>query len=258
MQMQQQQQLLQDAGYVFTSQMDHQQHQQQQQQQQFIPAGTHYIHHHATGPVPISSYYPLYPSAQQQQLQQQHPHQLDQQYPMYFLPVRQTQAYNLPVQSNLVDVPTVQSSRPPTPPNPVMVPPSAAAAAAAYKEPAAPVYPPRSAAPGKSELPANMYRTAAAAAPPLIHMPSDQHQHQILGYHQMHHPSQSNVVAAAGAANYAYEFADPTHAQYYYAQPSAATYQTMTAAAAVGMSEASSQLPTESSKQQQIRTTQAL
>ncbi|XP_042504245.1 uncharacterized protein LOC122081269 [Macadamia integrifolia] len=259
-QMQQQQQL-QDAGYVFTPQLD--QHQLQQQQQQFIPAGSHYIHHHPTGPVPISSYYPLYHSAQQQQ--QQHPHQqLDQQYPMYYMPVRQTQAYNLPVQSNLGDASTVPSSRPPAPPVPAMIPPSAAA----YKEPAAPVYPPRSAALSKPELATNVYRTAAAAAaaaagPQFIHMSPDQHQQQILGYHQMHHPSQSIAVAAAGAGNYAYEFPDPTHAQIYYPQPSAATlppqYQTMTSAGAVVMSEASTQLPIDISKHQlQNRTSQPL
>ncbi|XP_042488132.1 uncharacterized protein LOC122068321 [Macadamia integrifolia] len=246
---QMQQQQLQDAGFVLHSQLDH------HQQQQFVPAGTHYIHHHATGPVPISSYYPMYPSAQQQL-----PQQLDQQYPMYFLPVRQTQAYNLPAQSNIGETPTVPSSRPPTPPSPAMI--NSSAAAAAFKEPAAPapvpVYPPRSAAPAKPESAANVYRTAATAAPPRIHMPSDQHQQQILGYHQMHYPSQSIAVAP----NYGYDFTDPAHSQIYYTQPSPATlapqYQTMTGAAAVAVSEASTQLPSENSKQQQIRTSQPL
>ncbi|XP_043698711.1 uncharacterized protein LOC122649574 [Telopea speciosissima] len=236
-----QQPQLQDAGYVLPSQLDY------HQQQQFIPAGTHYIHHHATGPVPVSSYYPMYPSAQQQQ---QLPHQLDQQqYPMYFLPVRQPQAYNLPVQSYVGDIPTVPSSRPSTPPNSAMV---TSAAAAAFKEPAAPVYPPRTATPpARPEAAANVYRTATTAAPPLIHMPSDQHQQQILGYHPMHHPSQSIAVAA----NYAYDFADPAHAQIYYTQPSVSTlapqYQTMTGAASAVASEATAQLPTDNSKQHQ-------
>ncbi|XP_010269543.1 PREDICTED: leucine-rich repeat extensin-like protein 5 [Nelumbo nucifera] len=251
-----QMQQVQDSGYALPSQLDqHQQQQQQQsQQQQFIHAGTHYIHHPATGPVPISSFYPMYPPPHPQQ----HHQQLDQHYPMYFLPVRQTQHYGLPVQSNLADSPAIPASRPPPPPSPAIIP-----TPAAYKEPAAPVYPTRPVPPLKPELAASMYRTAAAPAPPpLIHIPSDQHQQQYVGYHQMHHPSQSIAVAAAGTGNYAYEFADPAHAQIYYTQPTGATlppqYQTITSATGVVVSESSAQLPTESSKQQQIRTSQPL
>ncbi|XP_010279374.1 PREDICTED: uncharacterized protein LOC104613306 [Nelumbo nucifera] len=242
-----QMQQVQDSGHVLTPQLDqHQQH--QQQQQQFIHAGTHYIHQQ---PLPISSFYPMYPPPQPQQ----HHQQLDQHYPMYFLPVRQNQPYNLPVHTNLGENSTIASSRPPTPPVPAMI-----HTPAAYKESAAPVYPARTAPPSKPDLAPNMYRTAATPAPPpLLHMSSDQHQPQFMGYHQMHHPSQSIAVAAAGTGNYTYEFADPTHAQIYYAQPTGSTlppqYQTMTSAVVV--SESSAQLPTDSSKQQ-IRTSQPL
>ncbi|KAF8390090.1 hypothetical protein HHK36_024611 [Tetracentron sinense] len=277
-----QMQQVQDSGYVLPSQFD-----QQHQQQRFVHAGTHYIHHHATGPVPMSSYYPMHPQQQQQlqqqhqqqqlqqqhqqlqqlqqqhqqqQLQQQHQQQQhqqqqEQQYPMYYLPVRQTQPYNLSMQSNLSDNATMASSQSPIPQNPAMMP-----ASAAYKESAAPMYSTRTAPP--PELAASMYRTATGAAPPLIHLPSTQHQQQYVGFPQVHHPSQSIATASAATANYGYDFGDPAHAQMYYTQPPAAAlppqYQTMTSAAAVMLSEASTQLPIDNTKQQQTKTSQQM
>ncbi|KAF8378664.1 hypothetical protein HHK36_030013 [Tetracentron sinense] len=203
-------QQVQDSGYILHPQLDQQ---QQHPQQRFIQSVPHYIHHHATGPAPISSYYPMYPQPQQQQQ-----YQLDQQYPIYYLPLRQTQPYNLSTHSNLGDTATMASSRPPMAQNPAMIPPSAA-----YKEPAAPIYPTGPAPPPKPELAASMYRTATSTAPPLIHLPSTQHQPQYMVFPQMHHPSQSIAASSANTANYAYEVTDPAHSQIYYTQPPAAT-----------------------------------
>ncbi|KAF2310944.1 hypothetical protein GH714_018680 [Hevea brasiliensis] len=195
------QQQVPDSGYVFQPQFE----QQQPQPQQFIQTGAHYIQHHPTGAVPISAFYPVYPP--QQQHHRQYHHQLDQQYPVYYVPARQTPAYNMPVQ---------QSS---------------------------------------------MYRTAATGTPQLVQVPPSQHQQQYVGYSQVHHPSQSLAPTSASPANYAYEFADPAHAQIYYTQPLAPTmaahYQTMTTAAAVVLPETSAQLPTDNTKQQ-IRTSQPI
>ncbi|KAF8407782.1 hypothetical protein HHK36_006918 [Tetracentron sinense] len=222
------QQQVKDSAYVLPPQLDQI---QQQNQQQFIHSGMHYMHHPATGPVPISSYYPMYP----QQIQQQQNHQLDQQYQMYFMPVRQTQAYNSSVQSNMGDTT-----------NPAMI---------------SPMYPTKTAPPPRPELGSSVYGAATAAAPPLVHVPSNQQQQQYVGYNQIHHPSQSVAGAKTGTANYAYEFADPARAQIYYTQPLAATlppqYQTMTSSAAVGLSDASKQIPVDNTKQQ-IRPSQPL
>ncbi|XP_077253233.1 uncharacterized protein LOC143892480 [Tasmannia lanceolata] len=203
------------------------------EQQQFIHTNPHYFQHSA-GPVPIS-YYQMHPM---QQHHQQPPPQLDQQYPMYFFPVRQNPPYNIPLQSNLGDGSSIPSGKAAPPTNPPM-----------YKEPP-PIYPTRSAAapPPKPELAANMYRTAASAAsvqamanPQLIQF-SDQPQ-QFMGYHHMQHPSQT--MATAG--NFGYEFADPLHAQQiFYTQPTSTTmapqYQTMSSVGAL-ISENSMQQP---------------
>lgn len=253
------QQPVQDSGYILAPQFDQQQqqqqqqqHQQQQQQQpqpqpQFIHAGTHYIHHHPTGPLQVPSFYPVYPS--QQQHHHHHPHQLDPQYPMYFVPSRQAQAYSLSMQqSNFSEAATgIPSGRSQAPSAPAMV-----TSPAAYN-------PTRNAPLQKPEMAAGMYRTGTAAAP-LVQVPSSQHQQQYVGYSQIHHPSQSIAPPSAGTANYAYEFSDPAHAQIFYAQAMAPTlpqYQTMTSAPAVVVPEASAQLSTDNIKQQ-IRTSQPL
>ena len=251
----QQQQLQQQHQQQQLHQQHQQQLQQQQQQQQPQPQaqpqqqqpqfvhGTHYLQHTPSGPVPISAYYPVQ--------QQYHPqHQLDQQYPVYYMPTRQAQAYNLPVQqSNISETATgIPSSRTQTPPGPTMVP-----SPAAYN-------PIRNAT--KPEMAAGVYRTATTGAPQLVQVPSGQHQQQYVGYSQMPHPSQSMAPNSAAPANYAYDFADPAHApQIYYTQPLAPTmtsqYQTMTTAAAVGLPEASAQLPPDNMKQQ-IRSSQPI
>ncbi|KAF2322548.1 hypothetical protein GH714_018802 [Hevea brasiliensis] len=240
------QQQVPDSGYVFQPQFE----QQQPQPQQFIQTGAHYIQHHPTGAVPISAFYPVYPP--QQQHHRQYHHQLDQQYPVYYVPARQTPAYNMPVQQSSISepTPTVPSTRPQTASNPTLGPPPAT-----YN-------PMRNAPVTKPEMAnAGMYRTAATGTPQLVQVPPSQHQQQYVGYSQVHHPSQSLAPTSASPANYAYEFADPAHAQIYYTQPLAPTmaahYQTMTTAAAVVLPETSAQLPTDNTKQQ-IRTSQPI
>lgn len=230
---------LQDSGYVLQSQFD--QYQQLHQQQQFVPASNQYIHHHPPGAMPM--YYPIYTP---QQLG--HAPGLEHQYPFYFMPARQPQAYNLPLQqpSYSEPTPTAPSSRPQTPPA-TMVPPTAFNPA------------PNATTAPKPEMTAGAYRTSASAAPHMGQVPSSQTP-QYGGYSQIHHPSQSIAPSSAATGNYAYEFADPTHAQIYYTQPLApqlasAQYQTMTSTAQVKLPEASAQLPTETIKQQ-VRATQ--
>ncbi|OMO51276.1 Phox/Bem1p [Corchorus capsularis] len=246
----QMQQPVQESSYILQqSQFDPQQQQTQTQQQQFLHAGAaHYIHHHPTA-VPISAYYPVYPSQQQHH----HPHhtQIDQQYPVYYVSARQPQAYNLPVQQSSISeaATAIPSSRPQTPPNPTMVP------SAAYN-------PMRNAPMAKPEVAAatGVYRTTTGN-PQLVQVPNSQHQQPYVGYSQINHPSQSVAPTSTAAATYAYEFTDPAHAQIYYTQPLAPTmpsqYQTMTAAAAGVLPDASAQLPTDNIKPQ-IRTSQPI
>ncbi|KAI8024517.1 hypothetical protein LOK49_LG03G00859 [Camellia lanceoleosa] len=184
----------------------------------------------------------MYPP-QQQPLHPQH--SLDQQYPVFYMPARQAQAYNLPVhQSNYSETAaSIPSSRPQTPPPPSIIPPSAAYGAAQI------------APPPKPEMATGMYRTSTVAGQAL----SSQHQPQYVGFSQIHHPSQSIAPNSATTNNYGYEFADPAHAQLYYAQPMAsqlaAQYQTMASNPAVVLPETSAQLPADNVKQQ-IRTSQ--
>ena len=241
LQSQQQQQFEQHQQLQSQPQHQFEQHQHQhqqtlpQQQQQFIH-GAHFIHHNPA----IPAYYPVYPS-------QQHP-----QHPqVYYVTARQAQAYNLPVQqANMGEsAGNIASSRPQTPPNPSTL----------VQQPAT-YNPIRNAPMPKTEM--NAYRAATAGNPQLVQVPTSQHQQQYVTYSQIHHPSQSMAPNSAAPANYAFDYADPAHAQIYYSQPMAPTipsqYQTMTAAA-VMMQEGSAQHPSDSVKQQQqIRTSQPL
>ncbi|KAJ8570185.1 hypothetical protein K7X08_006762 [Anisodus acutangulus] len=208
------------GGYALPVQYDHQ-HPQMLQPQQYVHAGQQYIQHTPSGPVPMTSYYPIYPS--QHQTHPQHPG-LEHQYPVYFIPARPGQGYGLPLQQTN------------------------------YTEPSQTVPPTHSQTPPTLVSP--------AAAPQLVQINPGPHQPQYVNYSQIHHPSQSIPPTSAGTANYAYDFADPTHAKVYYSQPlapqSAAQYQTMTSGPAVSFAETSAQLPMENLKLQHIRTTQAL
>ncbi|MCL7038065.1 hypothetical protein MKW94_006205 [Papaver nudicaule] len=248
MQQQQQQQQLQESGYALSpQQLDQQQQQQQQQQQhQFISAtGAHYIQQHGAGQVPISSPY-YHPMCVPQQ-QSQHHHQMDQQIPMYYVPVHQTQSYNMSIQPSMSETSKISSNRPPTPPTPTMI--------STFVAPQNPGYPPRSAPPPKQpEMASTVYRTTApgqVGGQQMMHSATDQHQQQhFVSYHPMHHPSQS--IQAPNAGNYAYEYSDPNHAQMYYAPPLTSHYQTMSMAQAVAaVSDAVSQKPTDQNTNKQ-------
>ncbi|RVW77468.1 hypothetical protein CK203_053461 [Vitis vinifera] len=80
------------SGFPSSLQLD-----QQQQQLQFVPAGAQYITHYPTGPVPVSSYYPIYHH-------------------------RPPQPYNFSMQGSLIDSATVASSQPPMHLNATMIP----------------------------------------------------------------------------------------------------------------------------------------
>ncbi|KAK6157634.1 hypothetical protein DH2020_011882 [Rehmannia glutinosa] len=230
---------VQESGYVLSNQYE-QNHPQFHHPQQFVHAGNQYI---PAGAMPMQSYYPIYPSQQQN-----HPHQpvVDQQYPFYFVPARQTQAYNMPMQQTNYNelAPNAPTNRPQTPP-PAIAPHG--------------TYNQAINAPSKPEMATGVYRTSAGAAPQLVQVPSSQHQGQYVAYTQIHHPSQSIAPSSATNSTYAYEFTDPTHTQMYYNQPLppqlAAHYQTLTSAPAVVGPDASAQLPTENMKQQ-VRTLQ--
>ncbi|GFP85282.1 hypothetical protein PHJA_000671900 [Phtheirospermum japonicum] len=221
---------LQESGYVLTGQYE-QNHPQLHHPQQFVHAGNQYI---PAGPMPMTSYYPIYPSQQQTQ-----PHQpvLDHQYPLYFVQARPTQGYNIPMQQTNYNelAPNAPSTRPNT--QTTVISPHGT-----YNQAL-------NAPSSKPEMATGVYRTAAGSAPQLVQGP------QYVGYAQIHHPSQTIAPSSAANSTYAYEYADPNHTQMYYNQPlpphMAAHYQTLTSApAAVVVPDASAQVPLENMKQQ--------
>ncbi|XP_050237233.1 uncharacterized protein LOC126686958 [Mercurialis annua] len=196
-----------------------------QQQQHYVhTTGTHFIPH------PMSSYYPIYATQHQQQPHHQpidHQHQQhQQQYPVYLMPIAQTQQPYMSFQSNLIDTnPVTTSSRPPTAPN--LHPP--------------PLYPTK-------EMAAAMHRTVT---PSLVPMATTQFQQQYMGYalNPMQPPPQSISGAHDDSGrNYGYEYAKGASDQVYYGQVQAAPvpcqYQSMSPAVAVALADASNQLPT--------------
>lgn len=218
---------------------------QQQQQQQFVPANAHYIQHTATGPVAVPSYYQMYAPPTQQPLHQQ----MDQQYQMYYVPVPQTQQYNLTVQSNIADASAVASNQQLTPPNPTTV-----SSSAAFKEALPPIYPARTIQPSKPEMPSNVYITATPANQTVVQVPSSQYHQQYYGLSQVPPPSQQMATVPNGTANYGYEYSHPVHDQVFYAQQTPPTlpsqYQTMTPNTAVLLSQATAQLAAENTTTQ--------
>ncbi|XP_057545577.1 uncharacterized protein LOC130824539 [Amaranthus tricolor] len=277
----QQQQLLQQQHQQQQQLAQHQQN-PQAQPQQYVPAGTHFVHHPASGGVPIQAYYPVYP-----QQTQHHPHQ----YPVYYVSSGQAQGYSLPNHGEAVN--SNPSVRPQTLPNPTIITNSSAH------------NPTRNAAPLNPEMAPPVYRTTAGPGPQFVQVPPSQpqpsqahpqssqgqpqpsqaqpqpsqaqpqaqaqaqaqsqaqQQQQFVGYSQIH-PSQSIAPnsTGGGGGGYAYEYPDPSHAQIYYTQPLppslAPQYQGVTSAPAMVMPDGSStQLPTENVKPQ-IRSSQPL
>ena len=238
---------IQESAYTLPPQLEQNQ-QLQQQQQQYVHAGTHFIHHPAaTGPVPMSSYYPVYTPPSQQQ------HPIGQQYPVYVMPVGPTQPYNMALQANMADPNAVSSSARP-------LIPQSAAPSAAYKDGTPPIYSTKSATPTLPEVAPNIYKAPVASNQAFVQIPSSQFQQQYVGVAQIHHPTH---VASSAPANYGYEYVASAQDQAYYIQqqtvPLPPQYQSMTpAAAAAVLSDANKQFPADNISQQQNRTSQPL
>ncbi|KAK7314603.1 hypothetical protein VNO77_33130 [Canavalia gladiata] len=232
-----QRELVQDSGYTLPPHVDH----NQQVQQPLVHANTHYIHHpSATGPVPVSSYYPVYAPPPPPQQQQQLHHPIGQhQYPVYVMPVGPTQPYNMALQPNIADH-VVASSRP--------LIPQTVVTSTAYKDGTPPIYP-KSTTPTIPEVTPNVYKTPMASNPAFLPIPPNQFQPQYVGLPKFHHPPQSIAVAPSSTTNYGYEYSGTMQDQAYYTQqqttaPLIPQYQSMTpAAAAAALSDASKQFP---------------
>ncbi|WOH07669.1 hypothetical protein DCAR_0727102 [Daucus carota subsp. sativus] len=219
----QMQQRYQDFGYLLPTHSDPQHHQiLHQQQPQFITAGSQYIQQLPAGAVTMPSYYPVYPS---QHPQRPHNPALEQQYPVYYVPARQTQAYNMPVHTDYNE----------TTPSVTMVSPSSGQYNIVRN----------ATAPGPY-APSSLHITTNAA---VVQVPTGQPQPQYLGLSQSHQP-QSIAPTLSPTTSYANKFADPTQASAYYGQSlacqMAAPYQTTTSASP----EAAAQLPVDSTKLQ--------
>ncbi|CAN4124879.1 unnamed protein product [Withania somnifera] len=214
-------QQVQDGGGGYALPVQYDQHPQMLQPEQYVHAGQ-YIQRTHSGPVPMASYYPMYP--QQHQTYMQHPN-LEHQYPVYFIPARPGHGYSLPLQQTNYAEPA--QTAPPTLPQ---TPPTMVNPAAAYN-------------PSRNPPTSG----SASIAPQFVQITQGQHQPQYMNYSQIHHPSQSITPTSATTVNYAYDFSDPTHAKMYYSQPLApqltAQYQAMTSAPAVSFTETSSQPP---------------
>uniref|UniRef100_A0A166EDR8 PB1 domain-containing protein n=1 Tax=Daucus carota subsp. sativus TaxID=79200 RepID=A0A166EDR8_DAUCS len=184
-------------------------------------------------PVPFSFYPKIAVNLLSPYFTQSHHPAMDHQYPVYYVPAGQPQAYNMPIQQQGFSEAsiTTQSSGPQTPP-----------ATAAYNAT-------RNAPVPKTEVAAGVYRTETTSTP-FVQVPASQHQQQYAGFPQLNHPSQSNAPALATPANYAYQFADPAQAHMYYTQAMApklaAQYQNATSNAP----ESAASLPSDSNKQQ--------
>ncbi|RDX64014.1 hypothetical protein CR513_57476, partial [Mucuna pruriens] len=228
---------VQDSGYILAPQLD--QNKQLHQQNPLVHGSTHYIHHPAaTGPVPVSSYYPVYAPPPPQQL----PHPIgQQQYPVYVMPVGPTQPYNMALQPNIADPNVVPSGRP--------LIPQSAVTSTAYKDGTPPIYPTRSVTPTIPEVAPSVYKAPPVASnPTYAPIPPNQFQPQYVGLPQYHHPPQSLAVAPSSTTNYGYEYGGHVQDQAYYTHQQSTTapllpqYQSMTpAVAAAALSDASKQ-----------------
>ncbi|CAK9161936.1 unnamed protein product, partial [Ilex paraguariensis] len=218
------------SGYQLSHQPDLK---QQQQEVRYIHTGASYIPQYPAGPLPVSSYYPLYHPP----LHQQHcPYQANQLYPIYLVPIRPSQTYNMPTQGNLIYTATIASGRSPLhPPSAMITSPvvdKEVTAAPPIPEPA-------------------VSRTAPAATP-LVNVPSIQNQ-QLVNPPESYDSSLLVATASVAVANYDDEFDDDlTYAQIYKSQPPAPAllpqYQTMTKTAVL-LSEALTKLHTDNLKQ---------
>lgn len=210
--------------------------------QQYMHTTMNYIPHQPTTPVqvPIPSYYhpPIYTA----------PHKVEQNYPLYVMPVPQTQQY-MSMHSNAHDPSTVIASGP-----------------------APPVIPASAAQQDKLvvEMPAGVYRAGAATTtavnvnhPQLIQIPGGQY--VPAGYTQLQHPGQAVAASSGGYYGYSEYGNSNVHDQVYYNSSTQqhqtvavplSQYQTMTPAAVAALTDASKQLPVDNAAQ--MRTSQPM
>lgn len=222
------------SGYPLSSPLD----QLQQQQVQFFHMGAHFSSQNPASVFPVASYYPMYNTPLHQQQLQYLP---SQPYPVYVVPVGQTQTYNSSAQYGSKDTLPVVSGRPPLHPNSMIIP-----SQVAYKDvtPGPPI----------PEFISQVYR-ATPVANSLIHVPYNENKQHNVAVPPMHSQPPVIGVASRETANYSNEHDDdPVRAQIYKSQPPPPTlpsqYQTMTKATTVLLSEALSQLHVDSIKQQ--------
>lgn len=214
-----------NAAQVSSYQLPHAPEEKLHQQVQYIHSGGHYVSQYPTGPLPFSSYYPVY----QPQLHQQHvpypSNPPNPPYPVYLLPIRPNQSYNMSASHNLNIAATVAPSRPPLHPQTSLL-----SNQVAYKEVTpAPVLP---------ELTSDSYWSAS---------PSIQKQ-QLLDPQESHQPSLSVASDPLVATNSDTEMVvdDLAYAQIYKSQPPAPAttppYEAMTNTAKVLIPETSNPL----------------
>ncbi|KAI4340714.1 hypothetical protein MLD38_025524 [Melastoma candidum] len=206
-----------ESGYILQPQHA----QQAPLPQQFVPATSQYIPQHLGNSVPVAGYYTVYPS---QHHQLHHTHQLDQQFPVFYVPISQMQAYNIAAKqlpgasesATAIASPHLQV----TAQNPALLQQSA-------------VYAPSTCAPvnTKAEVAGGgVYLTGAASNTGLVQVPSGQLQSPYVGFSHLHHQPQSITPASGAPPTFGYEFQSAAPAKVYFTQPSvpvASQYQTV-------------------------------
>ncbi|GLU01565.1 hypothetical protein SLE2022_188710 [Rubroshorea leprosula] len=204
---------------------------------QIIHAGIHPVSHNPPALLPVTSYIPVYRPV----LQQQQPHHhSNQPFPLYYLPVTQTQQYNYAVQCGLVHTPTFAAGQPQMHPNPSGVP-----SQLILKEVGvAPVPVP--------ELTPQVYRNGPTANQ-VVHVNYNKTEQDPIPT-QIHHQPQSFAVAVGETTKYNNEpDYDSARIQIYKSQPPPSTlpshHQTMTKATTALLSDALAQLHSNEPKQ---------
>uniref|UniRef100_A0A803M492 PB1 domain-containing protein n=1 Tax=Chenopodium quinoa TaxID=63459 RepID=A0A803M492_CHEQI len=224
------------SGYMVSKPMDKPQHQSPPQPPSLATATPHYIHYatpqsnyapqYYPNSIPVASYPPMYPTYVQPHQPVQY--QLNKPYPVYMMPMGQTQnMYDASMPRTMTTAPNVARSQPHVPSNPVVVSPPIIYEG--YNKPATPV----------SEFAAEVYMPAAMATQPVT-LPA------------VHQPAQPVTVPPIEKANYISEFEDPMHAQIYKTQPSGlilpSQLQMAQSAATAMLPESFTQLQLESTK----------
>ncbi|KAM3285976.1 hypothetical protein P3S67_024775 [Capsicum chacoense] len=219
--------MVQVSGYQLPQTLDGK---QPQHGMQYIHGGACCVPHYPSGPLPVSSCYPLYQVPMQQP--QQTPYPLNQQYPIYFVPVQQMQSHSMSVLPNINHAAVMASNLPTLHPQSVMNLPSIA-----YKEVVA--------AQSVSEPVSKVYTTVPTTSLPISAPSQTQQQYTTLPEPQL--SSQPVSTASVPVANDANEFDDDlAYNQIYKSQPPPPSFisqcQTITKGATVLLSESSMQM----------------